>query len=182
MTDQPRTCWRSECRERCAYHGLCQPLPRADQPSTPAPNCGGALTDDERVKPCITKSPHSPHQWAGFPPDVWSCPGTLRLRLTEAEAALLAEAFGGASPSPLLTNRVERILSARAAWPGTPTAVEALADQIAAHDAYRVNDDGWTVCICGHVAEGDDDDGSHARHVAAALAQVEAQPNEEELA
>jgi hypothetical protein len=38
MTDQPRTCWRSECRERCAYHGVCQPLPRVAQPSTPAPS------------------------------------------------------------------------------------------------------------------------------------------------
>jgi hypothetical protein len=40
---------------------------------------------------------------------------------------------------------------------------------LAGHDAYRVNEDGWTVCICGHVAVGDDDDGSHARHVAAVL-------------
>lgn len=46
-------------------------------------------------------------------------------------------------------------------------AVEALGDLIALHDSYRVNEDGWTVCLCGCVAEGDDDDGSHARHVAA---------------
>jgi hypothetical protein len=52
------------------------------------------------------------------------------------------------------------------------SADERVADLIAGHDAYRVNEDGWTVCICGHVAEGDDDDGSHARHVAAALAPV----------
>ena len=48
--------------------------------------------------------------------------------------------------------------------------VGALGDLIARHDAYHVNEDGWTVCICGHVAEGDDDDGSHARHVAAVIA------------
>lgn len=49
--------------------------------------------------------------------------------------------------------------------------VEALADFIAAHDAYRVNEDGWSVCVCGHVAV-DDDDGSHARHLAAVLVGV----------
>jgi hypothetical protein len=108
--------------------------------------------------------------------------------LTDDERAQLADRIRLTLPA-MLPGYPERIadgiapwIAARAAQPGTPTAVEALADQIAAHDAYRVNDDGWTVCICGHVAEGDDDDGSHARHVAAALAQVEAQPNEEELA
>lgn len=47
--------------------------------------------------------------------------------------------------------------------------VEALANAIAVHDAYHINDDGWVVCICGHVCVDDDDDGSHARHVADAL-------------
>lgn len=28
---------------------------------------------------------------------------------------------------------------------------------LASHDDYMVNEDGWTVCICGHVAEGDDE-------------------------
>lgn len=48
--------------------------------------------------------------------------------------------------------------------------VETFGDLIAMHDGYRVNEDGWTVCLCGHVAFGDDDDGSHARHVAAVIA------------
>lgn len=52
-----------------------------------------------------------------------------------------------------------------------PDAENGLGDLIAQHDAYRVNQGGWTVCICGHVAEGDDDDGSHARHVADILAE-----------
>jgi hypothetical protein len=43
---------------------------------------------------------------------MWHCPG-LRVRLSEAEKELLAEAFGGASPSELLTSRVERIIEAR---------------------------------------------------------------------
>jgi hypothetical protein len=46
---------------------------------------------------------------------------------------------------------------------------EALGDLLAHHAFSRVNDDGWTVCLCGHVAEGDDDDGSHARHQADAV-------------
>lgn len=49
---------------------------------------------------------------------------------------------------------------------------EVLADLIAHHDAYRVNGEGWTVCICGHVAVDDDDDGSHARHVASIVAEL----------
>lgn len=44
-----------------------------------------------------------------------------------------------------------------------------LGDRLAPHDAYRVNEDGWTVCLCGHISEGDDDDGSHARHLADVL-------------
>jgi hypothetical protein len=46
---------------------------------------------------------------------------------------------------------------------------EALGDLLAHHAFSRVNDDGWTVCLCGHVAEGDDDDGSHGRHQADAV-------------
>lgn len=53
---------------------------------------------------------------------------------------------------------------------------DALADFLAAHDAYRVNEDGWTVCLCGYVTEGDDDDGSHARHLADVLAGVVRDP------
>lgn len=40
---------------------------------------------------------------------------------------------------------------------------------LAEHGDYHVNDDGWTVCICGHIAEGDDDDGSYGRHVASVI-------------
>jgi hypothetical protein len=46
---------------------------------------------------------------------------------------------------------------------------EALGDLLAHHAFSRVNEDGWTVCLCGHVAEGDDDDGSHGRHQADAV-------------
>lgn len=49
---------------------------------------------------------------------------------------------------------------------------EKLAAVLSAHDAYHVNDDGRYVCICGHVAEGVDDDGSHARHLADVLADL----------
>lgn len=43
---------------------------------------------------------------------------------------------------------------------------EQVADLLAVHSFSHVNSDGWTVCLCGHVAEDDDDDGSHARHQA----------------
>jgi hypothetical protein len=64
------------------------------------------------------------------------------------------------------TRVVDALIAAGAVVP-----LDTLADLIAQHDAYHVNEDGWTVCICGHVVEGDDDDGSHARHVAAALSE-----------
>lgn len=68
--------------------------------------------DNDAAKPCIGTEPHRPHLWHGYPPDVWRCPG-VRLRLNEAEVSLLAEAFGGASPSELLIRRVERIIEVR---------------------------------------------------------------------
>lgn len=64
------------------------------------------------VKTCADPEPHAGHNWPGFPPDVWHCQG-VRLGLTDDERALLAEAFGGASPSSLLTSRVERIVAER---------------------------------------------------------------------
>jgi hypothetical protein len=131
MTDQPRTCWRSECRERCAYHGACQPLPRADQSSTPAPSGDGALTDDEWSAICRA---------AGVEHTEDACDA---LKVT-----------------------VERILAARAAQPGTPTAVEALADWYDAQMNWRP----WGVGAAIRAAVAQD---------RAALAQVEAQPSEE---
>jgi hypothetical protein len=52
-----------------------------------------------------------------------------------------------------------------------------VADLLAHHDGYRVNADGWTVCLCGHAAVDDDDDGSHARHVVSVLAPFLAAPD-----
>lgn len=48
---------------------------------------------------------------------------------------------------------------------------EFVAGVLAEHAFSRVDEDGWTVCLCGHVATGDDDDGSHARHQAVVLEQ-----------
>lgn len=76
-------------------------------------------------------------------------------------------------PAPLSADRlpcghtVEEHVSHPEFWP--EAARDTLGDLIAPHGDYHVNDDGWTVCLCGHVAEGDDDDGSHARHLADVL-------------
>lgn len=50
--------------------------------------------------------------------------------------------------------------------PGGASSLDLLASLLAHHAFSHVNSDGWTVCLCGHVATGDDDDGSHARHQA----------------
>lgn len=60
-------------------------------------------------KRCADLEAHGPHEWIGFPPDVWECPG--RAWLTPEDIELLAEAFGGSRPSELLLTRVERIVA-----------------------------------------------------------------------
>lgn len=54
--------------------------------------------------------------------------------------------------------------------PAARVDLDALAGLLALHDGYHVNRDGLAVCICGYVADGVDDDGSHAQHLAAILA------------
>lgn len=44
------------------------------------------------------------------------------------------------------------------------------ADLLAIHALSHIDEAGWTVCLCGHHAVDDDDDGSHARHQAQVLA------------
>lgn len=79
---------------------------------------------------CADRQEHGSHEWIGFPPDVWQCPG--RVTLTSDEVALLGESFGGSEPSSLLTSRVERILADR------------LAAQVPARDDPAT---AWDACV-----------------------------------
>ena len=49
---------------------------------------------------------------------------------------------------------------------------ERLAEVLAHHAFSHVNSDGWAACLCGHVCQDDDDDGSHALHQAEVVQRI----------
>jgi hypothetical protein len=138
----------------------------AVKPSTPAPS-GGALTDDERE--ALAEPVYDAYRLGKFGAKeylpMWHELDRKPMETPEAAAVIAA---------------VERILAARAAQPGTPTAVEALADifheRIAV--ARRLDRGRKTNMVDGMNAREANVWDVAERDLRAALAQVEAQTSE----